>query len=207
MAYGKLCCFLLLTLGILAAIIAPTIILTSKPSQARCRERGYLHGAVAADSKACSDIGRDVLKKQGSAVDAAIAALICTSVINPQSMGLGGGVIFTIYNATTGKIEVINARETLPKSVEESLLSHCNASYSTLGHGKHISEPRTPTGWGLEKAREWIKGERKGMRFEVSQPNPPALCFCVKLKLPLDCMLTVGRECVCLLLYGILPSA
>ncbi|XP_028914302.1 glutathione hydrolase 5 proenzyme [Ornithorhynchus anatinus] len=142
MAYGKLCCFLLLTLGILAAIIAPTIILTSKPSQARCRERGYLHGAVAADSKACSDIGRDVLKKQGSAVDAAIAALICTSVINPQSMGLGGGVIFTIYNATTGKIEVINARETLPKSVEESLLSHCNASYSTLGHGsKWIGVP------------------------------------------------------------------
>ncbi|XP_038619491.1 LOW QUALITY PROTEIN: glutathione hydrolase 5 proenzyme [Tachyglossus aculeatus] len=135
MAYGKLCGYLLLTLGILAAIIAPTIILTSKWSQANCRERGYLHGAVAADSKTCSEIGRDILKKQGSAVDAAIAALICTSVINPQSMGLGGGVIFTIYNATTEKIEVINARETLPKAVEESLLRHCSSSYSSWGQG------------------------------------------------------------------------
>lgn len=36
-------------------------------------------------------------------MDATIAALVCTSVVNPQSMGLGGGVIFTIYNATTGE--------------------------------------------------------------------------------------------------------
>lgn len=35
-------------------------------------------------------------------MDAAIAGLICTSVMNPQSSGLGGGVIFIIYNASTG---------------------------------------------------------------------------------------------------------
>lgn len=35
-------------------------------------------------------------------MDAAIAGLICTSVMNPQSSGLGGGVVFTIYNASTG---------------------------------------------------------------------------------------------------------
>ncbi|XP_075754097.1 glutathione hydrolase 5 proenzyme isoform X2 [Pelodiscus sinensis] len=67
----------------------------------------------------------DILQQKGSAVDAAIAALVCTSVLNPQSMGLGGGVIFTIYDATTGKVVVINARERAPAKIKENLLTEC----------------------------------------------------------------------------------
>ncbi|NWX84229.1 GGT5 hydrolase, partial [Nothoprocta pentlandii] len=68
---------------------------------------------------------RDVLESGGTAVDAAIAALICTSAMNPQSSGLGGGVVFTIYNASSGRVEVINARETVPRVVPHNLPVGC----------------------------------------------------------------------------------
>ncbi|NWI14004.1 GGT5 hydrolase, partial [Crypturellus soui] len=70
---------------------------------------------------------RDILQSGGTAVDAAIAALICTAAMNPQSSGLGGGVVFTIYNASTGRVEVINARETAPRVFQRSLLTGCSA--------------------------------------------------------------------------------
>ncbi|NWV00410.1 GGT5 hydrolase, partial [Upupa epops] len=120
MSTGKIGCLVLI--GVLAVVVALVVIFT----QPKCGPQRYLHGAVAADTETCSVIGRDILKNGGTAVDAAIAGLICTSVMNPQSSGLGGGVVFTIYNSSTGTVEVINARETAPRVFAHNLLSDCS---------------------------------------------------------------------------------
>ncbi|XP_006267764.3 glutathione hydrolase 5 proenzyme isoform X1 [Alligator mississippiensis] len=127
MSKGKVCLVLLLLVGALVAVVVLAVFLT-RPS---CTPGLYLDAAVAADTQTCSNIGRDILKHGGSAVDAAIAALICSSVLNPQSSGLGGGVIFTIYNATTGDVEVINARERVPLVFTKNLLAGCEDSFPT----------------------------------------------------------------------------
>ena len=64
---------------------------------------------------------RDVLKRNGTAVDAAIASLICNGVYSSQSMGIGGGFLMTIFSKETGKVETLNARETAPGAATKNM--------------------------------------------------------------------------------------
>uniref|UniRef100_A0A6Q2YTK1 Gamma-glutamyltransferase 5a n=1 Tax=Esox lucius TaxID=8010 RepID=A0A6Q2YTK1_ESOLU len=90
-----------------------------------CPKGLFKSAAVAADSETCSKVGRDILQRGGSAVDGAIAALLCTSVVNPQSMGIGGGSIFTVMDSS-GKVKIINSRESVPQEFNPDLLSRCS---------------------------------------------------------------------------------
>ena len=58
----------------------------------------YARAAVAVDSALCSTIGREILEKNGTTMDAALAAAICNGVMNAHSMGIGGGCIILIYS-------------------------------------------------------------------------------------------------------------
>ncbi|EYB82318.1 hypothetical protein Y032_0362g3503 [Ancylostoma ceylanicum] len=81
----------------------------------------YSRAAVAADNELCSEIGRNTLLRGGNAVDAAIAALFCIGVMDTHSAGLGGGHFMTIYNSSTQKCTVIDAREVAPKAATETM--------------------------------------------------------------------------------------
>lgn len=70
--------------------------------------------AVAGGTNECMDLGMNVLLKGGSAVDSAIAIVLCEGVTTPQSSGLGGGLIAQVFIKETGMIETLNAREVAP---------------------------------------------------------------------------------------------
>jgi gamma-glutamyltranspeptidase/glutathione hydrolase/leukotriene-C4 hydrolase len=68
-------------------------------------------GAVAASGYKCAQIGAAILEKGGSAVDAAIASMLGEGVAVPNTMGLGGGFIMTVYIKDKGVVETLDARE------------------------------------------------------------------------------------------------
>ncbi|XP_022091163.1 gamma-glutamyltranspeptidase 2-like isoform X2 [Acanthaster planci] len=76
------------------------------------------HGAIATDNKVCSDVGMDILQRGGSAVDAAIAAVLCIGVVNGQSSGLGGGGFMLILDAKAAAYTGIDFRETAPANAK-----------------------------------------------------------------------------------------
>uniref|UniRef100_A0A3B4T3L0 Gamma-glutamyltransferase 5a n=1 Tax=Seriola dumerili TaxID=41447 RepID=A0A3B4T3L0_SERDU len=116
------CCALTL-LCVVAVIVCVALLVRRK-----CPADTFSSAAVAADSGKCSEIGRDILQRGGSAVDGAIAALLCTSVMNPQSMGIGGGSIFTVMD-NSGKVKIINSRETVPRKFKSDLLKSCPKTF------------------------------------------------------------------------------
>ena len=68
----------------------------------------------------------------GNAVDAAIAVLFCIGVVNPQSSGIGGGFLMTVYNSTSGQSRCLNAREVAPLAATEEMF-HANAKLASKG--------------------------------------------------------------------------
>ncbi|EDO44635.1 predicted protein [Nematostella vectensis] len=95
--------------------------MTSHTKKLPHKQHHFEHAAVAADNSRCSEIGRDVLKKQGTAVDAAIATMLCVGVINLHSTGVGGGGFMLVYNSHLKKAEMIDFRETAPLQANRDL--------------------------------------------------------------------------------------
>jgi len=71
------------------------------------------HMVVAANPLA-AEVGRQILRQGGSAIDAAIAVQMVLTLVEPQSSGVGGGAFLVHYTAETRKVETYDGRETAP---------------------------------------------------------------------------------------------
>ena len=74
----------------------------------------------------------------GNAIDSAIATMYCNTVVNSQSMGIGGGFIMTVFLGNGTRLSMI-ARETAPAAAFKDMnhgdddLTHYGALTSCKG--------------------------------------------------------------------------
>ncbi|XP_021706727.1 gamma-glutamyltranspeptidase 1 isoform X1 [Aedes aegypti] len=84
----------------------------------------FQKAAVCSDSEICSGIGRDILQKNGTVVDAALATMFCAGLSNMQSMGIGGGFIMNIYIKKENKAYTLDAREITAIAATQNMHLH-----------------------------------------------------------------------------------
>ncbi|XP_032151063.1 glutathione hydrolase 7 isoform X5 [Sapajus apella] len=82
----------------------------------------FQQGAVVTDAARCTSLGIEVLNKQGSSVDAAVAAALCLGIVAPHSSGLGGGGVMLVHDIRRNESHLIDFRESAPGALREETL-------------------------------------------------------------------------------------
>ena len=95
----------------LASCATPTT--GDRPSQRAGAVRTAQPFVIAANPLA-AQAGLDVLKRGGSAVDAALAVQAMLSLVEPQSSGVGGGGFVNFYDARNRDVTIYDGREIAP---------------------------------------------------------------------------------------------
>ena len=108
---------------------------------------------VASQHRLASEIGADVMKRGGNAVDAAIATAFALAVVYPEAGNLGGGG-FMLIRFADGKTAAIDYREMAPAAANRNIFVDQNGNLirgegsSTIGY-RAAGVPGTPAGLEL----------------------------------------------------------
>jgi gamma-glutamyltranspeptidase/glutathione hydrolase len=94
----------------LAALAALAVIGSAATAHAQAPHRDM----IAAANPLAAEAGREILRRGGSAVDAAIAAQLVLNLVEPESSGLGGGAIMVLWSASERRVTSFDGRETAP---------------------------------------------------------------------------------------------
>ena len=62
---------------------------------------------VAIANPYAAQAAADVLRSEGSAIDAAVAAQLVLGLVEPQSSGLGGGAFLVYFDAVSGHFDTV----------------------------------------------------------------------------------------------------
>ncbi|SBS30035.1 Gamma-glutamyltranspeptidase precursor [Marinomonas spartinae] len=105
------------------------------------------HEMVATANPIATQVGYDVLKSGGSAIDALVAVQMTLGLVEPQSSGLGGGAFAVYYDAKNKQLTTFDGRETAPMKATPELFQDNNGKplkfYDAVVGGRSVGTPGT----------------------------------------------------------------
>jgi gamma-glutamyltranspeptidase/glutathione hydrolase len=107
--------------NLFAALAALALTACASTHAQTAREAPARQYFVIAANPLAADAGLAVLRRGGSAVDAAVAVQAMLSLVEPQSSGMGGGAFMTYLDGKSGKVMVYDGREVAPAGATEAL--------------------------------------------------------------------------------------
>ena len=75
---------------------------------------------VVTEQPLASEVGADILRQGGNAIDAAVAVGFAEQVVNPRAGNIGGGG-FLVYRDTQGQVYTLDYRETAPAAARRDM--------------------------------------------------------------------------------------
>ena len=126
------------------ALLVATVGGSSEPTRA---SRGMV---VASDSLA-ADVGREMLREGGSAVDAAVATAFALAVTFPAAGNIGGGG-FLVYRAAGGSAAAYDFRETAPAAASPEMFLSGGVYDAARHHDSHVAVGVPGSVAGLHRA-------------------------------------------------------
>lgn len=132
------------------ARVFAVLLLAVSPLAAASREAVRAPRAmVASTSPIASQVGVDVMKRGGNAVDAAVAVAFALSVTWPSAGNLGGGGFMMIYRAD-GTADVVDYRERAPLAATRDMYLDANGAVTDKSRNGHLAAGVPGTVAGLE---------------------------------------------------------
>src|SRR6195256_6471858 len=128
------------------------------------------HGMVVAQEKIAAQIGADVLRRGGNAVDAAVATGFAMAVTYPRAGNLGGGGFMVIHSRERGEDVTIDYRETAPTATTPTIFLGADGKpdpAKSRDSALAIGVPGTPAGLALALEKY---GSGKFTLAELIQP-------------------------------------
>tara|TARA_Y100000748_G_scaffold77257_1_gene63730 strand:- start:569 stop:2287 length:1719 start_codon:yes stop_codon:yes gene_type:complete len=86
-------------------------------------------GMVVSQRQSASEVGAEILRKGGNAVDAAVATGLALAVVLPRAGNLGGGGFMVVYLKDADKTITIDYRERAPASAHRDLFLDEKGNY------------------------------------------------------------------------------